>query len=199
MYLTRRSELLRKRLFVPFLCAVGQFLHETRVLIVVYVSLVSTSVTHVLQKRGTLSFVFLLCVLRYPSLCAVLSSVHKSRSAVKLRWCPQNRFKSCPFVSPSGKVMHCSYHSLSSSLVLCIISWCIAPSPFGKTLPRTSLCLRTLGSANLCFLCTSRSAKYFVWSIRVLCEVGDLFDPVFRALCEVRDVSSGFSAHSVRC
>ena len=71
--------------------------------------------------------------------------------------------------------------------------------PVWQTLPRTSLCSRTLGSANLCFLCTSRSAEYFVWSIRVLCEVGDLFDAVFRALCEVRDVSSGFSAHSVRC
>ena len=36
-------------------------------------------------------------------------------------------------------------------------------------------------------------------SVRVLCEIRDLFDPVLRALGEVRDVSSGFSAHSVRC
>ena len=108
-------------------------------------SLVSTSVEHVLQKRGTVSLVFFfLCILRYPSLCVVLSSVHKSRSVVKLRWRPQNRFKSCPLVSPSGHFEECS-------------------------------------------------------SIRVFCEVRDLFDPVLRALGEVRDVSSGFSAHSVWC
>ena len=59
MYLTRRSELLRKRLFVPFFCAVGQLFRETRVLIIVCgLSLVSTSVEHVLQKRGTVSLVF---------------------------------------------------------------------------------------------------------------------------------------------
>ena len=60
-----------------------------------------------------------LCILRYPLLCAVLSSAHKSRSVVKLHWCPQNRFKSCPFVSPSGKVLRCLHQSLSSSFVLC--------------------------------------------------------------------------------
>ena len=56
------------------------------------------------------------------SLCAVLSSVQNSRSVVKLHWCPQNRFKSCPFVGPSGKVLRvCVFQ--------CHPLWCCAPYP----------------------------------------------------------------------
>ena len=143
-------------------------------------SLVSTSVENVLQKRGTVSFVFLFVyIMRYPSLCAVLLSAHKSRSVVKLHWCPQNLFKSCPCVSPSRKVLRCSHHPLSSSLVLC-------------SNPGISHCLRLVNSAKNKFVfahseqCTSRSAESFVWSIRVLCEVREVSDPVLRARCEVR-------------
>ena len=64
-------------------------------------------------------FFLFLCILRYPFFSAVLSSVNQSRSVVKSRWCPQNRFKSGPSVNPSGKVLLCSHHPLSFSLVLC--------------------------------------------------------------------------------
>ena len=50
------------------------------------------------------------------------SSVHKSRSVVKLHWCPQNRFKSCLFASPSGKV-------LRVRIIHCHPLWCCAPYP----------------------------------------------------------------------
>ena len=187
MYLNTSVRVASQTLVCSLFCAVGQLFRETRVLIMVCgLSLVSTSVEHALQKRGTVSLVFLfLCILRYPSLCAVLSSVHKSRSVVKLRWCPQNRFKSCPFVSPSGKVLRCSHHSLSSSLVLCSVSWYIAPSPLGKLCREQVLCPRTLSSANPCLLCTSRSAESFVWSIRVLSKY---------ETCLILS-----SAHSVKC
>ena len=51
-------------LVCSFFCAVGQLFRETRVLIMVSMAspLVSTSVEHVLQKRGSVSFVFLFCV-----------------------------------------------------------------------------------------------------------------------------------------
>ena len=87
-------------------------------------------------------------------------------------------------------------------VILCgvvLLSWCIAPSPLGKPCREQVLCPRTLNRANPYLFRTSRSAESFVWSIRVLCEVRNLFDPVLRALGEVRDASSGFSAHSVTC
>ena len=61
-------------LVCSFFCAVGQLFRETRVLTVVYgLSLVSTSVEHVLQNRGTvcLVFLFFLHLAVSLSLCAV--------------------------------------------------------------------------------------------------------------------------------
>ena len=46
-------------------------------------SLVSTSVEHVLEKRGTVSLVLLFVyILRYPSLLAGLSSAHQEQCCV---------------------------------------------------------------------------------------------------------------------
>ena len=104
-------------------------------------------------------FLFL-CILRY--LSVMLSSVHKSRSVVKLRWCPQNRSKSCPLGSPSGKMLRCSHHSLSSSLVLCSVSLKIAPSPLGK-LCWEQVCVREL----------------WAMRIRVSCALWGVQNPLF--------------------
>ena len=75
----------------------------------------------------------------------------------------------------------------SSSLELCSVSWYIASSPLGKPCREQVLCPRTLSSANPCLSCALRGVQ------------NPLFGPVLRALGEVRDVSSGFSAHFVRC
>ena len=146
MYLIRRSELLCKRLFVLFfLCCWSALPRDSCFDHGFLACPLSRPVLNTCFRNVEpcpLFFCFL-CILRYPSLCAVLSSLHKTRSVVKLRWCPQNWFKSCHFVNPSGKVLRCSHHSLSSSLLLCSVSWYIAPSPLGK-LCREQVCVRAL-------------------------------------------------------
>ena len=160
------------------------------------VSLDLTIVEHMLQKRGTVSLVFLFVyILRYPSLslCAVLSSVHKSRSVVKLQWCPQNRFKSSPFVSPSRNVLRCSHHSLSSSLVLCSYPG-ISHRLHLVNSAKNKLCVRAIRAVRICvswalrrvqypfFDSSAYSLKYETWSILssahwVKCEACLLVSP----------------------
>ena len=145
VYSARRSELLRKLLFVLFS--------------VLLVGSPATSVEHVRQKRGTVSLVFLyLCLLQYPSLCAVLSSVRKSRSVVKLHRCPQNRFKSWPFVCCFVRIIH-----KSASLVLCSVSWYVAPSALGK-LCQKQVCVCALWAVRIRVSCALRG-------VQILCLV----------------------------
>ena len=71
-------------------------------------------------------------------------------------WCPQNRFKSCPFVNPSGKVLSlvASIHTSPFGVVLLVTSHRARLVNSAKN-SRISLYLklenpRTLSSANPC-------------------------------------------------
>ena len=132
------------------------------------------------------------CSLRYPSLCAVLSAAHKSRSEVKAHWCLQNRSKSCPFVSPFGKALrHLSSSSDTSRIVLC---WLYLTASAWQTLPRNRNCLsrseiRESAYAKpyefLCELSThSEQCEVLVWSSRTWNSAKFVF---------------GYSAHSAKC
>ena len=142
---------------------------------------------HVLQKRGTVSLVFF-C---FCASCGIPASVllcHPcTNREVESSCIGVRRTGSRAVLSLAHQEKCCVFASfivILFGVVLRILVYRTVPA--WKTLPRTSLCLRTLSSANPCLLCTSRSAESFLWSICVLCEVRDLFDP-------------GFSAHSVRC
>ena len=134
IYLTRPVRVASQTLVCSFFCAVGQLFRETRVLITVFgLSLVSTSVEHTCFRNVEPCPLFfcLLCTSCGipPSLCC-LSSVHKSRSVVKLHWCPQNRFKSCPFVKPIRKsaALFASFIVILFGVVLRILVYRTVPA-----------------------------------------------------------------------
>ena len=94
----------------------------------------------------------------------VLSSVHKSRSVVKcFLGVRRNRFKSCPFVSPSGKVLRLvtSIQTSSVGVVLLVTSHrARLVNSLSRSEARESAHPEQCGS--------------FVLFLRALCEVRDL-------------------------
>ena len=120
----------------PFSCAVGSALSRDSWTIWVTVfgfSLVSASVEHVRDQRGSLfcpspclcrsSTEFILNQERLCHIWRFVICAHIEKCSQVFPWCPQNRFESCPSVSPSRKVLRLfAFMHTSSFGVLLVVS-----------------------------------------------------------------------------
>ena len=126
-------------------------------------SLVSTSVEHVLQKRGTVSLVFMFCAsCGLLSLCCfvIRAQIEKCSQVALVSAEPVEELSFCQPIRISAALF------ASFIVILCdvvLLSWCIAPSPLGKPCREQVLCPRTLNRESV-------SLSHFE-ECRILCLV----------------------------